>query len=108
MGSPGLKLLELNPAGAPGVGAKPMPGAGAGALPPLLTQFLPPVKQASRKMTTTSSTTTPTTMICMRKFCHHIFLRSCVPWRWNLAACRAPKQEQQQNTHSGSDAQHPK
>jgi hypothetical protein len=23
----------------------------------------------------------------MRKFCHHIFLRSCVPWRWNLAAC---------------------
>jgi hypothetical protein len=23
----------------------------------------------------------------MRKFCHHIFLRSWVPCRWNLAAC---------------------
>lgn len=77
--SPGLKLLGAKPAGAPGVAAKSLPGAGAGELLPLLTQFLPPVKQASRKMTTASRITTPTTMICMRKFCHHIFLRSCVP-----------------------------
>lgn len=66
-------------------------GEGAGALlpplPPLLMQLLPPVKHASRKMTNTSSSTTPTTIICMRKFCHHMRLRSCVPCRWNLAAC---------------------
>jgi hypothetical protein len=79
-----------------GRGAPLRPGpAGAAAaafgLPPpddpVLRQFLPLVKHASRKMTTTSSTATPITISFTRKFCHHMRLRSCVPCFWKRCAC---------------------
>lgn len=50
-------------------------------------QFLPPVKHASRKITTATTRIRNSTKIFILQFCHHIWRRSWRPFFWNVSAC---------------------